>query len=31
MERQAKVYTTDRIWTQVAKNLSIGIEIEVIR
>ena len=31
MERRAKVYTTDRIWTQVSKNLSIGIEIEVIR
>jgi ribonuclease VapC len=30
IERQAKVYTTDRIWKQVSKNLSIGIEIEVI-
>lgn len=27
MERKAKVYTTDRNW----KNLSLGIEIEVIR
>jgi PIN domain nuclease of toxin-antitoxin system len=31
IERRAKVYTTDRIWTQVSKNLSIGVEIEVIR
>jgi PIN domain nuclease of toxin-antitoxin system len=27
MERKAKVYTADRLW----KNLSLGIEIEVIR